>query len=94
MVELVGNVGVDPGMPDGVAPGPFILVGTPEFKNGRLVAFHLDKYDYTFHVDFNEWGQLGQGKQHQVTASSVVHRARPPVGDVKAEQARAQSGFR
>lgn len=97
MVELVGTVVVDPSVPDGKAPGSFILLGTPEFKDGRLVAFHLDKYDYTFHAD------TLKGSPHMdIHSTSVPHRDAPPV-DIegakdlelgeKARQARDQGGF-
>jgi hypothetical protein len=43
-------------IPDGKAlhtngrPLALAIIGVPEFKDGKLVAFHLDLFDYAAHV--------------------------------------------
>lgn len=52
-VEVVGEVVVIGKMPDG-KHGNLTLVGTPEFKDGKMVALHLDVLDYAFQLQTRE----------------------------------------
>jgi len=48
-VTVKGVVSAEQGL-DGKTPTPFVLVGTPEFRNGELVGFELAA-DYHFYRD-------------------------------------------
>lgn len=93
MVELVGDFTVDKNVPDGKA-GPMVIVATPEFQDGVLIALHVDRYDYTFHLERSHRDPT----RTQVYASSTT---RPPAAPAlkrgqelgaKARQA-SESGF-
>jgi hypothetical protein len=58
--------------PDG-QPLALALVGVPEFKDGKLVAFHLDLFDYAAHVAIR-----GDQRQIYFVSRPVADRDKTP----------------